>query len=175
MTIALTPAERAQLTDLSARYKESRGTDHELDQVSENLYWSLFRLREIELLCTTPTPACCEGARTHPAILYDIASSVNAPGEDPGRWYLATHSKHTQARASFRSGGWIECRWAEVEPPSPKFCPYCGAALPAMRLKDPLPRNICNSGGEDWCETCDSRLRDCLCDLPWSAFEPEPG
>jgi hypothetical protein len=172
--IALSDAERALLTDLAAREKKNRGTDAELDQKSENLYQSLYELWQLEMLCKAITPTCCEAAQTHPAILFDVVSSHNVPREDPGRWYLAIHSKETQARATVRSGGWIARPWAEAEPPPPKFCPYCAAALPAMRLKNPLPENIRDCRGEDWCETCDGHLADCLCDPPSSVFELIP-
>ena len=59
--------------------------------------------------------------------------------------------------------------------PEPKFCPYCGTALPKLVRKKPMPKNICRvTDGGYYCSTCRERLDNCLCDPPASAFEPEP-
>lgn len=50
------------------------------------------------------------------------------------------------------------------------FCPFCGAKLPAVRLKATPPSPLCKPG-MDYCETCGERMMTCLCYPPEAAYE----
>ena len=64
--------------------------------------------------------------------------------------------------------------WRE-NAPAPRFCPWCGTALPRMRRKADRDPDICrvNDGGY-YCATCGDRLNVCDCLYPSAAFEPVP-
>jgi hypothetical protein len=172
----LSPAERERWAEL--REKEKK--EGKLSESEEYEFRMLWDMRAGEAAAMLPVPACCEAARSDPAIVF----YVNVYGEDSseveGHWELKTHEKLVRLReGAGRARMALEGRHVDrifTSPPEPKFCPYCGAPLPKMRRKNPAPENVCRvEDGGYHCSTCKERLHACLCDPPETAFEFEDG
>jgi len=170
MTVEMTPEERARLRELAQKDIDDPDEDAE--------FGDLARLRHVEILQMTPTPPCCEAARSNPAIIFSLG--YGEAGKDPGEWVVATFDEVRRAlRTSRRRGRRADGSeaWAldwdyKTMSPAPKFCPFCGAALPKMKLKDPVPAKLRAGSDGNYCSTCGERLSNCLCDPPESAYEP---
>jgi uncharacterized protein with PIN domain len=122
----------------------------ELDSDSYELF-KLIRLRQDELDNQVITPECCHEIKTSKLIIlsldnYDDTTTSNA------RWVLNGHD----LKANYM----------------PTFCPYCGTKLPKIKRKAHISEDICViTDGGYYCDTCQDRLNNCLCDLPQTAFE----
>lgn len=158
----MTPEETKRFFVLQ---KKNKKTDAEEDEFAD-----LSSSRHAEVMRMVPVPTCCEAAQKYPTISFSVEYG---DGEDShkteGRWYVATLQELSQSRAVedpdyYRNGL-----------PEPKFCPYCGTALPTMKRKNPMPKTVCRvTDGGYYCSTCKERLNCCLCDPLSSAFEPVP-
>jgi len=130
---------------------------------------SLERLdRELEIMRLIPTPTCCDAAKHYPAVTFQVA---DVEGRRPTRGYWHAHMSESLARRyAVGPDGSV---WLSAMPEA-KFCPFCGAPLPEMVLKEPIPKtvSVVLDGGY-YCSTCKERLYSCMCDPPASAFEPK--
>jgi hypothetical protein len=168
----LTAAERARWNEL--RVKEKK--EGELSSDEEHEFAMFSEIRRGEVARTLPVPPCCEAARRDPAIVFYVSVYSGDSSAAEGRWELRTHEKLTlMMEDATRARMALEGRRVDhihVLPPEPKFCPYCGASLPKMRRKDPVPETVCRvEDGGYYCSTCKERLHECLCDPPEAAFE----
>lgn len=125
--------------------------------------------RDGEIVDAIPKLTCCDEAKGYHAVRFsvDIYDSDEPPKE--GRWYLPESeslARHRQSR---------DPDWHKKKPPEPKFCPFCGTAVPKMRLKADPPKDLCRvTDGGYYCDTCGERLNGCLCLPAEAAFEPVP-
>lgn len=84
----------------------------------------------------------------------------------PGNWTISIPEIYYQRMHR-------DLKWFKNKP-NPKFCPFCGSALPKMRRKSPLPPNVAViSYDGDYCNTCGDRCMNCKCDPPESIWEED--
>jgi hypothetical protein len=120
--------------------------------------------RQTQIKRMIPVPQCCLASRKHPAVIFTVAYDEGDSHKAPGYWTINVFDKLVQA---------INPNWAKGPLPRPKYCPYCGKALPQMRRKNPIPPTVCRVvDGGFYCSTCRNRLQACLCDPLSFAFEP---
>ena len=161
------PVDMKRLRQLTSLVDKGEESNAELREFSK-----LHGERRYEIAKLLPRPTCCAAIQKYPVITFyvdwDDETSSNV-GE--GYWYA--HSDESDA--SFEIIRRDKDYYAEHKP-DPKFCPFCGASLPKMVRKNPMPENIrvIEDGGY-YCGTCEERLDGCLCDPSESAFEPERG
>lgn len=164
----MTPKMAARLQALREKAKGSVG----LTGPEDVEYGDLLVARHAEITEMTPVPTCCEDAKKHPSVHFEASLSEDDDSRIvQGRWWVAVDRVDSMLGRALAAKN-RSC-YVDVYPPEPKFCPYCGTALPRMRCKNPVPKNVCRSDGY-YCETCQERDDDCLCDPLASAFEPEP-
>jgi hypothetical protein len=157
----VTPEKMKRLLEL--RKKEE--TDDGLSSEEDRAYGNLLDERRTEQILSIPHPTCCEAIQKYPAVAFWIDSYFSglAYSEAPGRWRAALHEERAE---------YLRLRHGAEPAPDAKFCPFCAAALPAMRRKVPAPEGICRpDDGGDHCLRCGERLINCLCDRPETAFE----
>ena len=112
-----------------------------------------------------PRPTCCEAAREYPVVTFQVR-------ESPSGFTRTSWSVPMDPRLVCALIGRKGVKWSD-DLPVPKFCPFCGTALPKMEPKSPVPDTVCIPEG-GYCQNCKSRLRNYLCDPPESAYEPRP-
>lgn len=149
---------------------------------NEQAEWeALCEKRHNDILSMIPLPMCCENARKYPVVTFSVDETDPEEEDDEPEegdalpplkatadWYIEVADKFLSVRRSEHED------YYSVPWPSPKFCPYCGASLPKMRLKDPVPETICRVlDGGYYCSTCDDRLNECMCDPQSSAYEED--
>ena len=114
------------------------------------------RLRSI------PTPKCCDAQKKHPTIRALCADDDdgNFSENTPVKWYirpLIIDSYYLYNGNPFD----------HTEITEPKFCPFCGKALPELIKKNKPPKNVCVvTDGGYYCDTCKERLDNCKCYPP---------
>lgn len=114
------------------------------------------------IIRSVPVPSCCKASQDYPAIALQ-------PELETGRvrWLAATHDFITERL--YHQASWYLSR------PDAQVCPYCGKALPEVRLKDPPPAPLCTYEPDSgYCDTCGERLMCCLCYPPMAAYEEVP-
>ncbi len=158
----MTPKKAARLHELREKAKQSEG----LTSAEDVEYGDLLVARHAEIVDMIPVPTCCQAARKYPAVRFE-ARLGDDEDSDTAQWWVAVDQKLERARAAKDRNYYVDAY------PEPKFCPYCGAALPRMRRKSPMPANVCRTNGY-YCKTCQERADNCVCDPAASAFEPEP-
>jgi len=122
--------------------------------------------RHSEIMSLIPVPRCCEASQKYPAIAFAVDYEDDDSHKAPGVWTIARNEDLCSVQA-LRDRTYYQHR------PAPKFCPYCGTALPTMVRKKPVPKNVCRvRDGGYYCATCKERLNACMCDPLSSAFEP---
>lgn len=107
-------------------------------------------------------PHCCEQAQKHP-IVYFYCQLTDEGFQEP-KWaakLLEFDCKNPLFRKYY--GNWSS---NDLSVP-PKFCPYCGKALPKIvkrkRVKKPV--STCTDGGYN-CATCGEDFHNCECYPP---------
>lgn len=171
----MTPEEKERFFALRKKGNTGKGLTGPEDRELADLYYK----RTSAILSMIPLPTCCEAATKYPAVTFQV--DFQDPDEDAefdeekppftgkGRWYVILSDTFKQERAAQYED------YYRTPHPEPKFCPYCGAGLPKMVLKDPVPETVCRVlDGGYYCSTCRDRLNECVCDPPSSAFEPVP-
>lgn len=132
-----------------------------LSDIEDNLLDSLFQDRDFEVAQAIPRPTCCKAAQDYPAVTYQVDVY-----HDEGKhgWEAHLHSRLVEIFGS------LGPKYYEDRPVA-KFCPYCGTTLPEMML-DKTVKVCVVTDGVDYCDTCNQRLRACLCDPPSAAYKP---
>lgn len=160
--VAVRGALRLQTEEYKQKVVEYLEEMAELDAEAERDKLLLERRRHA-------SPSCCEASRNEKAIALRFAYDYKQPptwrlrlASDEGDASLAEHHRRCYDEAYANKRAWF--------PPAPKFCPYCGAALPAIAKRASPPHPLCVPG-DDYCETCHERLMNCLCWPPSSAWE----
>jgi hypothetical protein len=123
----------------------------------------LFSERHAEQLRAIPVPTCCSDAQHFPAVFFSVNCFYEEDEETLyGTWRVRLHDELFTARNG------------NLRPtaPAPKFCPFCGTALPKMQLKEGGLGNVCQTSDGNYCDTCKERLQNCTCDPMESAYEP---
>lgn len=160
----MTPEQTARFFKLRKKSKTSAG----LTGPEDVEYEELMSDRHAEVMDMIPLPTCCEAVRTHPAVVFTVDYGDGDSHKSEGRWYIAKHQELMHQRSA------ADPQYYRQPVPEPKFCPYCGTALPKMVRKNPIPKTVCQvTDGGYYCATCRERLNCCLCDPLSSAFEPE--
>jgi hypothetical protein len=123
----------------------------------------LIQARCQEQLCSIPVPMCCADAQRFPAVFFSVNYFYDTEEETLyGSWRVRLHDDLFTAR----NGN------MRPHAPAPRFCPFCGTALPKMQLKPMPPVNVCKTSDGYYCSTCKERLQNCLCDPMETAYEP---
>lgn len=153
----MTPEESVRLRELLKT--DGDGHEAELDR--------LLSARQRERHAMIPRPMCCKAARLYPTILFEVDCYDGDTQANEGHWTTAKISDFDRFDPEYFT--------REDAFPRPKFCPYCGTALPAMRRKAVVSPSVCRvTDGGYYCDTCKERLHICLCDPCQSAFEAVP-
>lgn len=141
-------------------HKKNDRTDEE-----ESEYEKICDVLLKEQTLAVPRPPCCKAAQEYPQLLFFAEDGLEPT---KGHWSLA-HIREVHAYLPD-----LATRWGDAFP-EPKFCSYCGTALPKMVRKpaERLPKPLCvvEDGGY-YCSTCHERGGVCLCLPPAAAFEP---
>lgn len=133
---------------------------------------SLRTKRRQEQRDALPKLTCCDAGRNSCSLMYsiDIYDSKASNKITEGRWRLSEYESLT------RDVRRNDPEWHKIQPPQPKFCPFCAAVIPKMRLMKEPPKDIAVvTDGGYYCDTCQERLSSCMCLPPEAAFEPIPG
>lgn len=89
-----------------------------------------------------------------------------------------TYVEHRTAAAYFAAARANPPPWALWTVPDGariRFCPFCGAAVPAIRLRKRPPKRIrVVTDGGYYCDTCKLRLESCGCASIERLWEPVP-
>ena len=125
----MTPKKTARFHALREKTKGSSG----LTGAEDVEYGYLVEERRAEILGMIPVPMCCEAARKYPAVSFEAGGCGDDDDSltDPGRWWVAMNDGLARALAKKDRNYYRDAY------PEPKFCPYCGTALPRMRRKEP--------------------------------------
>ena len=119
--------------------------------------------RRTEMMKLIPIPKCCPEARKYPTVAFTVDFDGGDSHRAKGHWYIRVIRELVLV--------WNPNFQGEIA--VPKYCPYCGKALPKMQRKIPVPATVCRvKDGGYYCATCHQRLQACLCDPLGSAFEP---
>jgi hypothetical protein len=112
-----------------------------------------------------PKLTYCDVARGFHAVAFFADMTYEAPPEG-GRWRMREHDSLGEERRM------RDPDWHKKEVPGARFCPFCGALTPEMRLRAKPPPDLCVvTDGGYYCDTCGERLRSCRCLPPEAAFE----
>jgi len=122
------------------------------------------------------TPDCCEAMIASLAIVIrcDLNEEHGCSGEfGPPHWHL-------RVRWDRDNYGQGDCsayldRFGEAAD-HPRFCPFCGQELPAIRQRPShmRPKKVATGTDGNYCDTCNERNMDCRCAPPWAGWEAEP-
>jgi hypothetical protein len=154
----MTPEQRSDYYRLAGRRRELEASEDEAAVVSWKTLEDLTHLRNVERIVSQPRPQCCEPMRARPPVVWS-----------EGTWRLRLSAGYYEEAHTLG----VE----EVYETAPAtFCPYCGASLPKVRLRE-TPRDdrvaVVADGGY-YCDTCEERLMNCDCLPPEAAYEVVP-
>lgn len=111
------------------------------------------------------SPECCE-EMIRLKIIYLIMPESFWEGdfETPPTWTMQ------RSLSPFETDGTNIAKWKMV---TPKFCPFCSKALPAIIKKKMGRSKVCRvTDGGDYCNTCKERCTNCTCLRPEKAWKP---
>lgn len=137
------------------------------EEADEDAEYERVTRRTEERQLSLPRSQCCEIART--AYTYNNDPLLHfwvAPGDDEEAFDDSGLPEGLR-RPRGRHGWQIDGIGGFV-----KFCPWCGAKLPEMeRTRTDAKICVVKDGGY-YCDTCEERLQNCLCDFPAVEWTP---
>lgn len=160
-----------EIQKLSTLEEDDKASDDDLRRLDR-----LRSQRHREQRDAFPKLICCDTGRTSTSILFHIDVYESGPSDKvmEGQWRLSEYSEMSHQRLiEIQQSG--DPEWHKRRPAEPKFCPYCATPIPKMRRMKNPPKDITVvTDGGYYCDTCQERLRCCMCLPPEAAFEPVP-
>ena len=116
-----------------------------------------------------PRTDCCEMAKKARLVRFAVPYNLGGDGcNKVPAWQIAFNSSLCDELYSSVKKYEQISSWQNV-----LFCPYCGVELPKM-IKVEFPESVkVAKYGEDYCETCNDQLGDCICLPPSFCYIPE--